>query len=142
MLPGDDLTTGLLMAIDDRILGALFGTSWTLLFVLLWLARRSLEPSRRTAAHFTSVICALIALVAGSMLLGRTLIAEEADYGIVLEKAEGRQGPGARYPAIATIVGGVKVEMNGQDRGWVQVTLPNGAGAWVPNNAVKPLERP
>ena len=142
MLPGDDLATGLLMAVDDRILGALFGTAWSLLFLLLWIARKSRESGRRTAAHFTAVICALVALISGCMLMGRKMVAEEADYGIVLEKSEGRQGPGSRYPVIATIVGGVKVELNGEDRGWVQITLPTGAGGWLPNNAVKPLKRP
>lgn len=143
-LPGDDdLGTGLLTAVSPGRLAWIFGVSWALVFGLVLVWRRSTVSSRRTAASFGAVISALVALGAAALLVGRTRLDSGPQPGVVLpDVARARIGPGAQYKPSVAVVGGVKVQVQGHDSGYVQVRLPDGSDGWLPEAEVAPLFAP
>lgn len=143
VLPGDDdVGTGLLSQISPTALHLIFAIAWCTLFALLWFIRRSEQTSRRAAATFAAILLGLVAFSSGGLMISRTYLVDHASLGVIVaDRAYAHQGPGKNYPKQATIAGGVKVRLGGRDRGWHQVTLPNGLGAWVKSTEVLPVER-
>ncbi len=144
VLPGDDdLGTGFLTAISPNSTAILFGLSWCALFLFLWLSRQKSKRSGGSIYIFLAVLMALVSMASGSLILGRTMTVDESSYGVVVEeRAEARRGPANRYPLVARVAAGVKVELTAQDGVWQQVSLPNGAGVWLPNKSIRALQRP
>ncbi|MCA9538544.1 MAG: hypothetical protein KC620_06630 [Myxococcales bacterium] len=144
VLPGeDDLGIGLLTLVAPRTLGLLFAVGWLAMFLALHFMRTARAAGRRTAFAFVSVIAGLLALAAGGLLIARAAAVDTATEGVVLpDRVRAHQGPGEQYPANADVLGGVKVRLGGTDSGWRQVTLPDGAGAWLPEADVAALHRP
>ena len=127
-------------SLPQRTLEILFAIAWPLLFGVIILAQRSGSPGRRTGYTFCGVILGLLALSSGGLLLARTYVVEQGSFGILVkDRTTARRGPGGQYAKQAVLAAGVKVRVAGQDRGWQQVTLPNGLGAWVQNSDVKRL---
>lgn len=143
ILPGeDDAGTGLLTALSPRSLGILFAIGWVLLFAGLHVTRRTSRAATRTAASFAAVVFGLVALGAGGLLYGRQAVVGERLYGVVAKDTAVRRGPGEQYQAVAAVLPGVKVRLGGEEGGWRQVILPDGDGAWMPAETVRPLLRP
>lgn len=143
ILPGeDDAGTGLMTALPPRVLGIAFAISWALLFLTLHLARRVTRAGRRTAATFAGVLFGLFALGSGGLLWGRSTLVDSRIYGVVERPVKSHQGPGAQYPSVAKVLEGVKVRLSGAEGQWRQVVMPDGSGAWLPDDAVRPLHRP
>jgi SH3-like domain-containing protein len=46
-------------------------------------------------------------------------------------------GPGAGNPALFTVHEGLSLEVVGERREWLQVSLPNGLNGWLPREAVE-----
>lgn len=143
ILPGeDDAGTGLLTALSPRTLGVIFGIAWILLFGALHVMRRTVRAGTRTGASFAAVVFGLVSLGAGGLLYGRQMVVGERLYGVVAADTSARQGPGEQYPAVAAVLPGVKVRLSGEEGAWRQIILPDGGGAWLPTDAVRPLARP
>ncbi|MCA9543872.1 MAG: tetratricopeptide repeat protein, partial [Myxococcales bacterium] len=68
ILPGDDdLGTGLLTAFSPTLLAWVFGLSWTLLFALIAVWRKTRKATLRTGSSFGAVLAALVAIGAGGL---------------------------------------------------------------------------
>ena len=131
ILPGtDDLGTGLLSSLPLEPVRFIFAGSW-LLFFAFWLLIRY-RPNRRTALSLLLIISGLLSVCAGGLLLSRTYIIDDAQYGVILSDTSAHRGPGSQYAKQADVSLAVKVRLGGKDRNWRQVTLPNGQGGWVP----------
>ncbi len=144
ILPGDDdLGTGLLTAAAPSTLGVAFAATWFLFFGALAFWRRATTSGRRTVFSFAALLFGLFALAAGGLLAGRVLVVDATPYGVLIaEQADVRAGPGDQYKPSARLVGGVKVRLRGEDRGWRQVTLPDGAEGWLRAEQIATLRRP
>ena len=144
ILPGeDDLGTGLLTAAAPGALATVFLVTWALFFGMLATWRKSNSSGRRTASSFAALLLGLGALASGGLLAGRVLVVDATDYGVVVaSEAPVRSGPGDQYKAAARLLGGVKVRLRGEDRGWRQVTLPDGSEGWLPVEQIAALHRP
>ena len=82
-------------------------------------------------------------MASGGLILGRAKTVDENAYGVVVqERAEARRGPAKRYPLVARVAAGVKVELIAQDGDWQQVSLPNGAGVWLSKRSIRGLAQP
>ena len=143
ILPGDDdAGIGLLSALAPSLLNKIFAVSWGLLFILLWLNRKTTAPGRRTATTFCGILAGLVAFSAMGLSATRAYVVEGAQFGVVVaERAVVHRGPGKRYPPQASVAAGVKVKLGGEDSGWYQVTLPDGSGAWMQQSELLPLSR-
>ena len=88
------------------------------------------------------MLAGLGALGFGGLILGRELVVNQSAYAVVIApKARAMVGPGAHYKVSAELLPGVKVQVRGADDGWVHITLPNGAGAWLRERALASLTR-
>ena len=82
----------------------------------------------------------LVSLSTGGLLMARTYVVDQGRFGILVkERTTARRGQEVVVAKQAVLAAGVKVKIAGQDRGWQQVTLPNGLGAWVESSHVKRL---
>ncbi len=144
ILPGDDdLGTGLLTAAAPGTLAAIFLATWALCFGMVAFWRKSGSSGRRTALSFAALLFGLGALASGGLLAGRVFVVDATDYGVVVaNEAPVRTGPGDQYKASARLLGGVKVRLRGADRGWRQVTLPDGSEGWLQGEQLAALRRP
>ena len=141
VLPGnDDLGTGLIAAIPIGWLQLVFCISWFLLFILIYTLRRSAQSGRRTAVSIITILIGLAAVCSGGLLVTRSYVVDQSSYGVVIEDSTARKGPGPKYALQTQVSNSVKVRLGGRDRGWRQVTLPNGQGAWMPDDAIKVLK--
>jgi len=55
---------------------------------------------------------------------------------IVEQKVDVRSGPGTDNLTIFTVHEGIKVRVRESNKGWFQVSLPNGWNGWLPQSAV------
>ena len=128
--------------ISPLALYLIFSVAWCTLFGLLWFIRQSEQTSRRAAATFAAIIFGLFAFSSGGLMISRAYLVDNASIGVIVaDRAHAHQGPGKNYPKQASVAVGVKVRLGGRDRGWHQVTLPNGLGAWIKGTEVLPVER-
>jgi uncharacterized protein YgiM (DUF1202 family) len=121
-----------------HLLQVIFAASWLILMLLIYGLRRAAE--RRTSLSVLGILFGLMSVCAGGLLLTRTYVVDEAHYGIVVNDSAARNGPGKQYDLQMQVSNSVKVTLGGVDRGWRQVTLPNGQGAWMPSDMVRPLQ--
>ncbi len=144
VLPGeDDLGTGFLTAIGPRTLALVFATTWCALFFFLWSSGRRKSRSGGTAPIFFAVLMGLVSMASGALIVGRSLTVDDKTYAVVVEdRAEARRGPAKRYPLVAKVAAGVKVELTAKDGSWQQVNLPDGGGVWLWKESVRELQKP
>ncbi|MFN3198842.1 MAG: tetratricopeptide repeat protein [Bradymonadia bacterium] len=141
IVPGQsDTSTDLFMALSPSTLTIMAAVFWTTLFALL-LAIRYAVGGRRTALMFSAVLVGLGALASGGLILGRELVVSQNTYAIVIaDKALAKVGPESNYKTVAEVYAGVKVQVRGEEEGWVGIILPNGAGAWMRPTELRALK--
>jgi tetratricopeptide (TPR) repeat protein len=115
------------------------GEAWLLLALYVpgmialgvWIVARR-EVVRRSA-RFAALALLILALpVAGLVGLRATLDAGPPAAVIMVEKAEGRSGPGEDHAILFTVHEGLRVQVRNQSGGWAHVLLPNGINGWLP----------
>jgi hypothetical protein len=141
VLPGDDdMGTGLVTALPPDQVAGTFLIGWSGLFLLLWRLERRADEARSTRMSLAVIGAGLVALVFGGLLLGRILVLRAASYGVVVTSyADARDGPGAQYPTVARLLGGVKLRVRGEDGDHTHVTLPDGNTGWLETRALARL---
>ena len=120
------------------------GEVWLLLVFYLpgsvalgaWILAR--QERLRRLARFAAAVLLLLALPAGGLVILRAAFqAADASAIVLVDKVEGRSGPGDDNAALFTVHEGLKVQVRNESGGWVQVLLPNGLNGWVPASAVE-----
>jgi tetratricopeptide (TPR) repeat protein len=115
------------------------GEAWLLLGLYLpgmvslgiWIVARR-EVLRRSA-RFAALCLLGLALPAAAMVgLRATLAAGPPAAIIMVEKAEGRSGPGEDHAILFTVHEGLRVQVRNQSGAWAHVLLPNGINGWLP----------
>jgi uncharacterized protein YgiM (DUF1202 family) len=92
----------------------------------------------RTPAFGVLVASSAVALVAGASLLVKVRAERGRVDGIVVtENAYVRSGPLESSPRLAEIHEGLKVRIQGEREGFLQVTLANGLTGWLPRGQVE-----
>ncbi len=95
-------------------------------------------PALRTPAFGVLVASSAVALVAGASLLVKVRAERGRVDGIVVtENAYVRSGPLESSPRLAEIHEGLKVRIQGEREGFLQVTLANGLTGWLPRGQVE-----
>jgi hypothetical protein len=111
-----------------------------LLFAGLTVNRFMATGFVRTALRVTNSFAAIGLLLAAVLLAGHIYFLEEKRMGIVLpDQLQMREGTDPRSAERAQIHAGLRVEILGQEQGWLRVQLANGHEGWVPDDAVGEL---
>jgi uncharacterized protein YraI len=78
----------------------------------------------------------IVALIAGSWYSTHRRL-EGQQLAVVLDATvEVLAGPGESNPALFTVHEGLTLEVRGERREWVQVSLPNGLNGWIPSRSL------
>lgn len=115
------------------------GEAWLLLALYVpgmialgvWIVARR-EVVRRSARFAALALLGLALPAAGLVGLRARLAAGPPAAIIMVEKAEGRSGPGEDHAILFTVHEGLRVQVRNQSGGWAHVLLPNGINGWLP----------
>jgi tetratricopeptide (TPR) repeat protein len=121
-----------------RAVTALSPSTETWTFVVLYLAffavlfaRRRASDDARPALAAAAAILAFAALVAGSLLAGRAVLAR-VPYGVVLPaELAVKEGADVNYKTGFNVHAGLRVRLLERDQDWLRVRLANGLEGWV-----------
>ena len=117
--------------------------AWVFL-ALIWVIAGlvAIKLSRRGAwvastSWTLAVLLVVAVLVAASWYVSQQRL-EGRDLAVVLDDAvEVLAGPGENNPMLFTVHEGLTLEVRGERREWLQVSLPNGLNGWIPLRAVE-----
>jgi tetratricopeptide (TPR) repeat protein len=119
----------------DRQAWAWLAVVWA---IALLLAVKLARPGRwnATAGWSLAALILVAALIAGSWYSTHRRL-EGQQLAVVLDATvEVLAGPGENNPALFTVHEGLTLEVRGERREWVQVSLPNGLNGWIPRRAL------
>ena len=128
-----------------RLVTALPGRTWTMLFLVLWwvtlallLALRYVHPGpARAGMIVANSFVALVMLLSATLLLGRIYADRRVTRGVVLpDRLEVREGPNVTTKSTFKLHAGFKVRLQARSDGWVRIRLPNGLEGWVPEGKI------
>lgn len=136
----DQSGTSLFRLYQPWTMNLVFGACWGLFLTALLIARRGSASRVRTTGFFFALVFFLLSLGVGTLRLGRGYWVDRVRQGVVVEESVlARQGPGAQYRKVSRILGGVTVELLGQQDGWTLAEFGTGRTAWLQSNALAEL---
>jgi tetratricopeptide (TPR) repeat protein len=122
------------------------GEAWLLLALYVpgmialavWIAARGEMPRR--SARFAALGLLGLALPAGGLVGLRAALEAGPPAAIVMvEKAEGRSGPGEDHAVLFTVHEGLRVQVRNRSGEWAHVLLPNGINGWLPASSLEEI---
>ena len=102
-------------------------------------ALRSLSPAALHPALFWTLLiaAAVVSAVAFSAAFGHALLAESGSYGVIVAPDAGvASEPAGDAPSRFPAPEGMKVKIERQRDGWLEIILPNNAKGWLQADAV------
>lgn len=95
-------------------------------------------PALQTPAFWVLAATIIVSLVAGASLSVKVQAERNRVEGVVVtENAYVRSGPLESSPRLAEIHEGLKLKIQGEREGFLQVTLANGITGWLPREQVE-----
>ena len=136
----DQSGTSLFRLYQPWTMNLVFGACWGLFLISLLVARRGNVSRVRTTGFFFALVFFLLSLGVGTLRLGQGYWVDQVRQGVVVEVSVlARQGPGDQYRKVSRILGGVTVEVLGQQDGWTLAEFGTGRTAWLRSNALAEL---
>ena len=132
-------------AVMGAIAGIFNADGWTLLTIILfWLSGTALafaqlakrSAIKRVSGYFTALFI-LLFLVSGIFTAAGYYSMMYDKQGILLSPAvQVRSGPGTNNPILFVLHEATKVRVEGEQPGWLHISVPNGYNGWLPAQTV------
>lgn len=136
----DQSGTSLFRLYQPRTMNLVFGACWGLFLIALLVARRGRASRVRTTGFFFALVFFLLSMGVGTLRLGRGYWVDRVKQGVVVETSVlAKQGPGDQYRKVSRILGGVTVDVLGEQDGWTLTEFGNGRTGWLKSTALLAL---
>jgi tetratricopeptide (TPR) repeat protein len=132
-------------AVLQAIAGIFNADGWTLMTIILfWLSGAALafvqltkrSVIKRISSYFTALFI-LLFLVSGIITAAGYYSLKYDKQGILLSPAvQVRSGPGTNNPILFVLHEATKVRIEGEQPGWLHISVPNGYNGWLPSQTV------
>jgi tetratricopeptide (TPR) repeat protein len=109
---------------------ALFGSSWSAFWLLLWLRSRSSRSARRWLGP-AALLAALLAIVGGALLAGKAADRQTPSAVVIAPACPVREGPSRTLKAAFELHEGTTVRILEAQGDLARIRLLNGLEGWV-----------